>query len=265
MLGDLLGEELELPVFLYGELAGGRTRAELRRGGPAGLAERIETGELRPDFGPPPASSDRRRGARGRAAAAGRVQRRAGAAGDARGRRAIAAGIREGGAEGCPGCARSGCGSSTASVAQVSINVEDHRRTPLAAVVAAVGRHATPARAELVGLAPAAAFDGLPGRPPGRADLPADRGTLSPPRRRPAHTKLRSTMAQTKRKRRTKHRGTAAGTIEARGRTGRPPTAEERKKQARMSARERRLNTPPTWKRSLKRAAFAAAIMSSSW
>jgi hypothetical protein len=30
-------------------------------------------------------------------------------------------------------------------------------------------------------------------------------------------------MAQTKRKRRSKHRGTAAGTIESRGRTGRKP------------------------------------------
>jgi Flp pilus assembly protein TadB len=68
-------------------------------------------------------------------------------------------------------------------------------------------------------------------------------------------------MAQTKRKRRTKHRGTAAGTIQARGRTGRPPTAEERKKQARLDARERRLNTPPTWKSSLMRASFAAVIM----
>jgi Flp pilus assembly protein TadB len=68
-------------------------------------------------------------------------------------------------------------------------------------------------------------------------------------------------MAPTKRKRRTKHRGTAAGTIEARGRTGRPPTAEERKKQARMTARERRMNTPPTWKSSVIRASFASAIM----
>jgi Flp pilus assembly protein TadB len=68
-------------------------------------------------------------------------------------------------------------------------------------------------------------------------------------------------MAQTKRKRRTKHRGTAAGTIQSRGRTGRPPTAEERKKQSKMNARERRLNTPPTWKSSLTRAAFAAVIM----
>jgi Flp pilus assembly protein TadB len=68
-------------------------------------------------------------------------------------------------------------------------------------------------------------------------------------------------MAQTKRKRRSKHRGTAAGTIETRGRTGRPPTAEERKKASRMEARERRLNTPPTWRSSLTRAGFAAAIL----
>ena len=68
-------------------------------------------------------------------------------------------------------------------------------------------------------------------------------------------------MAQTKRKRRTKHRGTAAGTIQTRGRTGRPPSAEERKKQTRMDARERRLNSPPTWKGSITRAALASVLM----
>ncbi|MBV9801256.1 MAG: hypothetical protein JO039_24650 [Solirubrobacterales bacterium] len=68
-------------------------------------------------------------------------------------------------------------------------------------------------------------------------------------------------MAQTKRKRRTKHRGTAAGTIETRGRTGRPPSPDERKKQSRASARERRLNTPPTWKSSALRGVFAAAVL----
>jgi len=68
-------------------------------------------------------------------------------------------------------------------------------------------------------------------------------------------------MAQTKRKRRTKHRGTAAGTIEARGRTGRPVPAEQRKQQTRAQAREQRLNTPPTWKGSAMRAGFAAALM----
>jgi Flp pilus assembly protein TadB len=68
-------------------------------------------------------------------------------------------------------------------------------------------------------------------------------------------------MAQTRRKRRTKHRGTAAGTIQTRGRTGRPPSAEERKKQSRTEARERRLNTPPTWKRSATIGAFAAVAL----
>lgn len=70
-------------------------------------------------------------------------------------------------------------------------------------------------------------------------------------------------MAQTKRKRRTKHRGTAAGTIEARGRTSRrqPQSDSERKAQARSQARERRLNTPPTWKGSFQRSAFAAVAL----
>src|SRR5246127_5463506 len=76
-----------------------------------------------------------------------------------------------------------------------------------------------------------------------------------------ARTKLHSTMAQTKRKRRTKHRGTAAGTIQTRGRTGRPPSAEERKKQARVDARTKKLNTPPTWKSSAIRAGLAALVM----
>jgi Flp pilus assembly protein TadB len=74
-------------------------------------------------------------------------------------------------------------------------------------------------------------------------------------------TKVSLTMAQTKRKRRSKHRGNAAGTIEARGRTGRPPSAEEKKKQQRVDAREKRLNTPPTWRSAGIRAAFAAVIM----
>src|SRR5207248_7552516 len=52
VLGDLLGHELGVPVFLYGALAGGRTRAELRRGGPTEMAKRIQSGELAPDFGP---------------------------------------------------------------------------------------------------------------------------------------------------------------------------------------------------------------------
>ena len=69
-------------------------------------------------------------------------------------------------------------------------------------------------------------------------------------------------MSQTKRKR--KHRGTQAGTIEARGRTGRRPEPQaETRRGARASARERRPNRfdqPPTWRSALNRAAISAAI-----
>ena len=47
-------------------------------------------------------------------------------------------------------------------VAQVSTNVEDHLATPLATLLAAVERHAPVSEAELVGLAPRAAFEGFP-------------------------------------------------------------------------------------------------------
>jgi hypothetical protein len=67
-------------------------------------------------------------------------------------------------------------------------------------------------------------------------------------------------MAQTKRKRQTKHRGNAAGMIESRGRTGRKPTADERKSDAKTTAREQRLermNRAPTWRSAINRAALA--------
>ena len=65
-------------------------------------------------------------------------------------------------------------------------------------------------------------------------------------------------MAQTKRKR--KHRGTQAGTVEARGRTGRRPQTQV---EARKIKRERgaaRFDRPPTWRSALNRAAISAAI-----
>jgi hypothetical protein len=68
-------------------------------------------------------------------------------------------------------------------------------------------------------------------------------------------------MAQTKRKRRTKHRGNPAGQIETRGRTGRRPTAEELGKGSRQTARERRMNKPPTWNSALLKAALMAALL----
>lgn len=68
-------------------------------------------------------------------------------------------------------------------------------------------------------------------------------------------------MAQTKRKRHTKHRGNAAGGIVARGRTGRPPSAEEKKRSDRDSRREERLNRKPTVKGSAQKALLGAAFM----
>jgi hypothetical protein len=71
-------------------------------------------------------------------------------------------------------------------------------------------------------------------------------------------------MAQTKRKRRTKHRGNAAGSIEVRGRTGRKPTDAERKgsgtKMTAAQRREERLSKPPTWGGAAQRAVFATII-----
>ena len=54
-----------------------------------------------------------------------------------------------------------------------------------------------------------------------------------------------------KRKRQTKHRGNAAGVVEARGRTGRPPSAEEKKRSSATSGATDRLNRKPTWKSSV--------------
>jgi Flp pilus assembly protein TadB len=67
-------------------------------------------------------------------------------------------------------------------------------------------------------------------------------------------------MSQTKRKRRSKHRGTQAGTVESRGRTGRRPAPAEARKTAVRERRDHRLDTPPTWRSSFNRAAISALI-----
>lgn len=162
VLADRLGE-LELPVFLYGPLSfTGHTRAELRRGGPAGLTERIDAGELAPDFG-----SARLHPTAGAVLVAARPPLVAfnvelappATLEDAR---HIASLIRESGGEGLAGLRAIGLWLSARDRAQVSMNLEDHRVTRLADVVAAIARHAPVERGELVGLAPAAAFEGFP-------------------------------------------------------------------------------------------------------
>jgi len=163
VLGDRLGEELDLPVFLYGELtSNARTRADLRRGGPQRLAERMRAGELVPDFGPAhlhPTAGAVLVAARPPLVAFNLELASPATLEDAK---QIAAQIRASGPEGLPSVRAIGLWLEHRGVAQVSVNVEDYRATSLAQVVAAVARHATPQRAELVGLAPAEAFAGFP-------------------------------------------------------------------------------------------------------
>jgi glutamate formiminotransferase/glutamate formiminotransferase/formiminotetrahydrofolate cyclodeaminase len=163
VVADLLAEELDLPVFLYGVLAGGRRRAELRRGGVEGLAARMDGGEFVPDFGPAlphDTAGVTLVGARPPLVAFNLELAAPATPDDAR---AIAALVREGGAEGLPGVRAIGLELAARSgLAQVSCNVEDPFATPLAAVVAAVRGHAEVAAGELVGLAPEAAFEGFP-------------------------------------------------------------------------------------------------------
>ena len=59
---------------------------------------------------------------------------------------------------------------------------------------------------------------------------------------------LAAHMAQTKKKRSTKHRGNAAGVVETRGRTGRKPTDAEKKPAATGGKRQDRFDRPPSWR-----------------
>jgi glutamate formiminotransferase / 5-formyltetrahydrofolate cyclo-ligase len=175
VLAERLGSELDLPVFLYGELTADegrppRTRAELRRGGAHALAERLaapadDPRALRPDFGP-----HEMRPERGAVLVAARpplvafnVELAAPCSVDDA--RRIAALVREGGDHGLPGLRAIGV-ELRGGVGQVSMNVERPLELPLAEVVRTLAVHAPLARGELVGLAPAAAFEGFP------ADLP---------------------------------------------------------------------------------------------
>jgi glutamate formiminotransferase/glutamate formiminotransferase/formiminotetrahydrofolate cyclodeaminase len=161
VVGDEIARQLDVPVFLYGELAGGRTRASLRRGGLSGLRERIAAGECEPDFGP-----QRMHPTAGATLVAAREPLVAfnlelSAAANVSDAKRIAALVREGGEEGLPGVRAIGVQLS-GGVAQVSMNVERPLEVPLASVVRAVRTHCEVARAELVGLAPLAALEGYP-------------------------------------------------------------------------------------------------------
>jgi glutamate formiminotransferase / 5-formyltetrahydrofolate cyclo-ligase len=163
---DELARTLDLPVFLYGELAGGRTRAELRQGGPQELARRMASGELKPDFGPPrlhPTGGATLVAARPPLVAFNLWLDEGATLDDARG---AAAAIREGGPTGLPGVRA--LGLQLGERLQVSANVERPDLVSLAEVTEALRRHVTVTEAELVGLTPRVALEGFP------EDIPLD-------------------------------------------------------------------------------------------
>jgi glutamate formiminotransferase / 5-formyltetrahydrofolate cyclo-ligase len=169
---------LGLPVFLYGELAHDPARAErayFRNGGLSELWLRMESGELRPDFGPD--QPHRRGGATLVTArpplAAFNVELDSG---DVEIARSVAAGLRESGG-GLPGVRAIGLLLSSGR-GQISTNVHDPLALPLGRVVEAVRELAAPlgagpVEAELVGLIPAAALRDYPVDVPMRGFDPA--------------------------------------------------------------------------------------------
>jgi glutamate formiminotransferase len=152
-----IGEELGLPVFLYGEVREGRRPVFYRRGGLAELERRVATGELAPDFGPPrldPRSGAVLVGARKPLVAYNVVL----ATDDVEVARAVARAVRES-TGGMPGVQAIGLRLPRSGRVQVSINVVDLDRSPLHEVVERVRAEAC-ARdvelrdGELVGLVP---------------------------------------------------------------------------------------------------------------
>jgi glutamate formiminotransferase / 5-formyltetrahydrofolate cyclo-ligase len=156
-----------VPIFLYGELASAPERVErayFRDGGLPALRRRMETGELRPDLGPPEPHAT---------AGAMLVTARPPLAafnvvlegGGIEVARAIAADLREAGG-GLAGVRAIGIDLGDGQT-QVSTNIHDPIGTPLRQVVERVREIAAaqgtrPVAAEVVGLVPQAALEGFP-------------------------------------------------------------------------------------------------------
>jgi glutamate formiminotransferase len=159
-VGRRIGDELGLPVFLYGELAPERGPAFFRRGGPEELQRRIDAGEVVQDFGPAtldPAAGGVIVGAR-RPLIAFNVNL---VGTNVQAAQEIARVIRERDG-GFPGVRALGLELLEAGHAQVSMNVEDWEAAGLHEIFAAIAREAAArgveiAGAELVGLMPAGA------------------------------------------------------------------------------------------------------------
>jgi glutamate formiminotransferase len=155
-VGSRVGDELGLPVFLYGEIGDGRRPAFFRRGGPGELQRRVDAGELEPAFGPrrlDPAAGAVLLGVR-----APLVAFNLELLGTLDVARDVAAAVRES-SGGLPGVQALGLRLGAGRI-QVSTNVVDLDATPphvmVERIVAeAAARGAEVGRGELVGLLPA--------------------------------------------------------------------------------------------------------------
>jgi glutamate formiminotransferase / 5-formyltetrahydrofolate cyclo-ligase len=145
VLADRLGHELELPVYLYGALAGGRTRAELRK---------ADLTAIRPDAGP-----RKLHPTAGAALVAARPPLAAFNVhidGTLEQAKAIAAHLRT------TLESVKALGLELHDRIQVSTNIEDLTVTTPADVVHAVRQHVPVRNAELVAPAPRSAFESFP-------------------------------------------------------------------------------------------------------
>ena len=147
-LAERIGDELRLPVFLYGELAPGRGPAFFRRGGPEELQRRVDAGELAPDFGPK--RLDERAGGVIVGARRPLIAFNVNLRGELDAAKAVAAVVRETGG-GFPGVRALGLDLPRAGVVQVSMNVEDWEAAALHEIVARIEAEAAAHGAEVVG------------------------------------------------------------------------------------------------------------------
>jgi glutamate formiminotransferase / 5-formyltetrahydrofolate cyclo-ligase len=154
ILADRLADELSIPVYLYGMLAGGRTRAELRRGGPEALIARTT-----PDAGP--RALHPTAGATLVAARPPLAAFNVDIDAPLETAKEIAAAIRT-----IEGVRALGLRLERQGIVQVSTNIEDLDKITPADVVAAIRERAPVTGAELVAPAPRSAFESFP------ADVP---------------------------------------------------------------------------------------------
>jgi glutamate formiminotransferase len=158
-LGGRIGDELALPVFVYGELLPGRGPSFFRAGGLQRLRDRVEAGELAPDFGP--RELDEQWGAVLVGARRPLIALNVNLRGDLAAAREVAAAVRERDG-GFPGVRALGLDLPRAGLVQVSMNVEDWEAAALHDVLAridseAAARGAEVLGSELVGLMPGGA------------------------------------------------------------------------------------------------------------